>query len=79
MITIPDAARLVGRSPGTIRRWIREGRLPSRRIGSRSFVEDADLLAPMRNGTVALPPAWRRTATGESMPDVVGAVRASRR
>lgn len=78
MMTVPDAARRIRRNPETIRRWIREGRLRSRKVGTQHVVEEEDLLALTEAGTVPLPRAWRRTATGEPMPDVVGALRSSR-
>ncbi len=78
MLTVPQAARRVRRNPETIRRWIRSGRLRSRRIGTQHLIEESDLAALTGARTVPLPAAWRRTATGEPMPDVVAAVRSSR-
>ena len=43
MVTVPQAARLTGRNPETIRRWIREGKLPARKIGTQHVIEEADL------------------------------------
>ena len=43
MITVPEAARRAGRNPETIRRWIREGKLPARKVGSQHVIEEADL------------------------------------
>jgi excisionase family DNA binding protein len=45
MITVPDAARRVGRNPETIRRWIRSGRLSATRIGTQLFIEEGALQA----------------------------------
>ena len=78
MLTVPQAARRVRRNPETIRRWIREGRLRARRVGTQHLIEETDLLSLVGPGTLNLPRAWRRTATGEPMPDVVAAIRASR-
>ena len=46
MLTVPAAARRLGKNPETIRRWIREGRLRSDRIGTRHMIDEADLNAP---------------------------------
>ena len=78
MLTVPEVARRTRRDPETIRRWIRSGRLRSRRIGTQHVVEEADLLALMPAAGRRLPGAWRKTATGEPMPDVVRAIRRSR-
>lgn len=79
MITVPEAARRIGRNPETIRRWIREGRLRARKIGTQHVIEENDLLmATDPEETLALPPSWGRTITGEPMPNVVAAIRRSR-
>jgi excisionase family DNA binding protein len=78
MLTVPEAARLTGRNPETIRRWIREGRLPARKVGTQHVIEEADLRLVTEGEGVPLPPGWGRTITGEPMPDVVAAIRRSR-
>ena len=48
-ITVPEAARRVGRSPETIRRWIWSGRLPSEKVGNQHGIDSEtldDLVAP---------------------------------
>lgn len=75
MVTVLEAARRVCRDPETIRRWIRSGKLPATKVGLQLMIDEADLPADVR---AELPPAWRRTATGEGMPDVVEAVRLAR-
>ena len=75
MVTVIEAARRLGKDPETIRRWIRAGKLPSRKIGLLHMIEEVDL--PVKEPT-DLPAAWQRTATGERMPDVVGAIRRAR-
>jgi excisionase family DNA binding protein len=78
MLTVPEAARRVHRNPETVRRWIREGRLRARRIGTQHLIEEADLREVLAEGVLRLPAAWRRTFTGEPMPDIVSAIRSSR-
>jgi excisionase family DNA binding protein len=78
MLTVPEAARRTRRDPETIRRWIRAGRLRARRIGTQHVIDDADLLELVPVPRRSPPAAWRKTATGEPMPDVVGAVRRSK-
>ncbi len=75
MVTVLEAANRLGKDPETIRRWIRTGKLPARKLGLQHMIDEQDLpLAPARE----LPLAWRRTATGEAMPDTVAAVRQAR-
>lgn len=80
MLTVPEAARRVGRNPETVRRWIREGRLRARKVGTQHVIEEDDLRAacPPTQETSELPPEWRVTFWGDPMPDVVAAVRRSR-
>ena len=78
MITVPEAARRVGRNPETVRRWIREGRLRARKIGTQHVIEEDELAAMLGDERLPLPPQWGRTITGEPMPNVVRAVRLSR-
>jgi excisionase family DNA binding protein len=78
MLTVPEAARRLGRDPETIRRWIRSGRLPARKVGTQHVIEEQDLRGATSGGQLPLPRGWQRTATGEPMPDVVGAVRRTR-
>ena len=80
MLTVPEAARRAGRNPETIRRWIREGKLRARKVGTQHVLEEADLAEAMGSfdHTVELPAAWRSTFWGGPMPDVVNAVRRSR-
>jgi excisionase family DNA binding protein len=80
MLTVPEAARRAGRNPETIRRWIREGKLRARKVGTQHVLEEADLaeMIGALEDTVELPPEWQRTFWGGPMPDVVAAVRRSR-
>lgn len=80
MLTVPEAARRVGRDPETVRRWIRQGKLPSAKVGTQHFIEEEDLraLTSQESDMLPLPPGWRRTHTGEPMPDWVAVVRRDR-
>lgn len=79
-LTVPEAARRLGRNPETIRRWIREGKLRSTKVGTRHVIEERDLTEFETDGDdmMPLPPEWRRTASGAPMPNVVAALRRAR-
>jgi hypothetical protein len=47
-------------------------------VGTQHLIDESDLDRLTKGSTLALPPAWRRTATGEPMPDVLAAIRSSR-
>ena len=79
MLTVPEAARRVGKDPETVRRWIRSGRLRSRKVGTQHVIEEADLDEVAGPETLPFPKQWGTTLTGEPMPNVVRAVRLSRR
>jgi excisionase family DNA binding protein len=78
MLTVPETARRTKRDPETVRRWIRSGRLKATRIGTQHLIDEEDLARLESDATLSLPASWRRTATGERMPDVVAAIRSSR-
>lgn len=78
MLTVPEAAGRLGKSPETVRRWIRSGRLRARKVGTQHFIDEADLADFLGVETLELPAGWSETATGEPMPDVVGTIRRSR-
>jgi len=78
-LTVPEAARRIGRNPETVRRWIRAGKLRSRKVGTQHVIEEADLEAAIDEvETLPLPSSWGRTITGEPMPNVVAMIRRSR-
>jgi excisionase family DNA binding protein len=81
MLTVPEAAKRAGRDPETIRRWIRAGRLRARKIGTQHVVEEDDLDAVIaENGEMLpAPERWRRSDSGRPLPNIVSAVRRSRR
>lgn len=78
MLTVPEAARRANRNPETIRRWIRSGRLPARKIGTQHVIEEADLDEAVSSDMLPLPDGWQRTLAGEPMPNVVEWIRLSR-
>jgi excisionase family DNA binding protein len=80
MLTVPEAARRARRNPETIRRWIREGKLPARKVGTQHVLEehDLDVLIGRVDERVELPAEWMTTFWGGPMPDVVAAVRRTR-
>ena len=78
MITVPEAARRLGKNPETVRRWIREGRLPAQRVGTQHVISEADLEGVEADEQLPLPAAWARLPDGRPMPNIVRAVRLSR-
>lgn len=80
MLTVPDAARRIRRNPETIRRWIREGKLPATKVGTQHVLDEKDLDAMLMNtgDTVELPPEWQKTFWGGAMPDFVSIIRRQR-
>ncbi|MFN2467189.1 MAG: helix-turn-helix domain-containing protein [Gaiellaceae bacterium] len=80
MLTVPEAARRAGRDPETIRRWIRLGRLRAQKVGTQHVIDEDDLAAVLDDSEMlALPRRWRLTASGAAMPNVIAAIRRSRR
>lgn len=79
MITVPEAARRAAKDPETIRRWIRSGRLPARKIGTQHVIEEDDLEHLLQEDEVlGVPSDWLETWTGEPMPNWVSIVRQDR-
>ena len=81
MLTVPEAARRVGRDPETVRRWIRSGRLRARKVGTQHVIEEADLEAvdPTVDEELPFPEAWITFGSGRPIPNAVRALRLSRR
>lgn len=79
MLTVMEAAKKAGRDPETVRRWIRSGRLRSRKMGAQYLIDEADLAECLGTSpALELPKRWRRIFTGEKHPDWVEIVRRSR-
>lgn len=79
MLTVPEVARLVDRDPETVRRWIRAGRLRSRKVGTQHVVEEEDLATVLDGaGEQLLPASWIRLPDGRPMPNFVKFIRARR-
>jgi excisionase family DNA binding protein len=80
MLTIAEAAERVGRSPGTVRRWIREGRLPADTTRGERLIDPADLDA-VRDAIYPMLPVpleWQRLEDGTPAPNWVAGVALSR-
>ena len=76
MITVPEAARRTGRNPETVRRWIREGKLASQKVGTQHLI-DEETLRDLSAVEVVPANGEERTLTGEAMPNFVAALRRS--
>ena len=79
MLTVPEAARRVGRNPETVRRWIRSGRLRSQKVGTQHLVDEQeldDLLAG--DEQLPLPEEWRTMRDGRPQPNWVRLIREDR-
>lgn len=57
MLTVPEAARRATRNPETIRRWIREGKLVSWKVGTQYLIDEDDLADAIRGVFAGPPPA----------------------
>ncbi|MGI8633383.1 MAG: helix-turn-helix domain-containing protein [Solirubrobacterales bacterium] len=80
MLTVPEAARRVGRDPETVRRWIRAGRLRARKVGTQHVIEESDLEAVADEPQpLPRPASWMTFESGAAVPDPAEAVERSRR
>lgn len=81
-VTVKQAAELVRRDPETVRRWVRSGRLPFRRIGTTVLLHRDDVMNLVAHfdqpEMLPLPPDWQLTHSGAAMPNVVAAIQRSR-
>lgn len=86
MLTVPEAAARTGRSPETIRRWIRAGKLASKKVGTQHLVDERALddvtgtrrrsrtaeTAPGYVPTAAIPSQSKLLERITIIPDVLG-------
>ena len=79
MLTVPEAARRVGRDPETVRRWIRGGKLRAHKVGTQHVIEEDDLAEALAATDEQLLPAdWSRLPDGRPMPNFVKYIRERR-
>jgi excisionase family DNA binding protein len=81
MLTVVEAAQRVGRSPGTVRRWIREERLRAETEQGHHLLIDPGALDEVRDAMypmLPLPPEWQQLEDGTPAPNWVAAVALSR-
>lgn len=71
-LTVPEVAERLGKSPETIRRWIRAGRLRAHKVGTTHVVDEADLdvITPSRPGRAAEAAPVYMAAAGLDEPEV---------
>lgn len=80
MLTIPEAAQRVGRHPETVRRWIRSGKLRSRKIGTQHLIDEGELARFEDDDSkmLGLPESWRIMSNGKPQPNWVKLIRGAR-
>jgi excisionase family DNA binding protein len=79
MLSVPEAAKRSGKNPETIRRWIREGRLRARKVGTQHIIEEDDLDHITGEDRLPVPKWWPGlTSSGAPIPDAVAIVRRQR-
>jgi excisionase family DNA binding protein len=66
MVDVREAARLAGRSPETVRRWVWSGRLPSVKNGNKWFVPRSQVAGRGQDTGSGSPRSLR--AWAESLP-----------
>jgi excisionase family DNA binding protein len=70
VLTVPEAAKRVGKSPETIRRWIRSGKLRATKVGMQHLVDEQDLEPFETDGPrLWIPLEWRTFSDGRPQPD----------
>jgi excisionase family DNA binding protein len=71
MLTVPEAARRVGRDPETVRRWIRAGKLRARKVGTQHVIEEEDLeaFASDEGEELPYPESWKFFESGQPQPN----------
>ncbi len=79
MSTLRDAARRAGKVRETIGHWIRARWVPARTVGPRHVIEERDLQRLLHDEVLPVPDEWARMPDGRPVPNVVRAIRLSRR
>jgi excisionase family DNA binding protein len=76
MLMVGEAAQRVGRSPTTVRRWIREGRLRAEMANGRCVIDPGalDEIRTELYPVLPLPPEWRTLEDGTPAPKWVEGV-----
>lgn len=76
VLTVAEAARITGKNPETIRRWIRSGRLAARKFGTQHVIDEDELEDMLDPGaSLPVPPELQRFPDGRPMPDPVPLIR----
>lgn len=75
-LTVLEAAKRLGKNPETVRRWIREGKLPAQKIGQQHFIEEEDV--DDLDEPKTLPCRFNETFWGGPSPDWVKLIREDR-
>jgi excisionase family DNA binding protein len=80
MLTVPEAARRVGRDPETVRRWIRSGKLRSQKVGTQHLIDERelDVFVDDEYEMLPLPPHLQFMQDGNPQPNWVKIIRQSR-
>ena len=71
LLTVAETAHLLQRSTEQVRRYLREGDLPGRRVGGQWFIDRADAQAFLARRRAGSEFVWRLQ---NSDPDPLGAV-----
>jgi excisionase family DNA binding protein len=70
VLTVPEAARRVGRNPETVRRWIRAGKLRSTKVGTQHLIDEGDLRDfEQADAPLWIPQEWRTFSDGRPQPN----------
>jgi excisionase family DNA binding protein len=80
VLTVPEAAKRVGKDPETVRRWIRAGKLRSTKVGTQHLIDEDDL-RPFEGDDdeeIWIPDEWRYFPDGTPQPNWERIIRRSR-
>lgn len=79
VLTVLQLAKRTGRKPETIHRWIREGRLRARKVGTQHVIDEHDLEdADPSPRQVEIPEEWHHDANGNPQADWETLIRSQR-